>query len=410
MSNGHPGPGLVGRRAECERLNRLLDGVRAGQSRVLVLRGEPGVGKTALMEYLVEQASGCRVARATGVQSEMELAFAGLHQVCAPMLDHLKRLPVPQRDALRTAFGLSSGSAPDRFMVALAVLSLLSDVAEEQPLVCLVDDEQWLDRASAQALGFVARRLGAEPVGLVFAARASSEDVAGLPELVVEGLPEGDARLLLDSVLSGPMDERVRDQIIAETRGNPLALLELPRGLTPEELAGGFGVLSAPGLPGRIEQSFLRRYQALPPVARLLLLVAAAEPTGDPVLVWRAAGRLGIGPAGRTGRGRRRRPRSRSARSTRRWACWSRRRRDCWMNGSGPGPTCCAARSRSCPVAAWMLPRFCSRRPASSNPSTRRWLVRPIWKRCPRRCSRDVWASAAGRGRWPRPCAGHRHR
>ena len=166
----------------------------------------------------------------------MELAFAGLHQVCAPMLDHLKRLPVPQRDALRTAFGLSSGSAPDRFMVALAVLSLLSDVAEEQPLVCLVDDEQWLDRASAQALGFVARRLGAEPVGLVFAARASSEDVAGLPELVVEGLPEGDARLLLDSVLSGPMDERVRDQIVAETRGNPLALLELPRGLTPAEV------------------------------------------------------------------------------------------------------------------------------------------------------------------------------
>src|SRR2546421_7185129 len=196
---------LLDRRSEREVLDRLLEAVRQDESRVLVVRGEPGVGKTALMEYLVEQASGCRVARATGVQSEMELAFAGLHQVCAPMLDHLRRLPVPQRDALRTAFGISSGSAPDRFMVALAVLSLLSDVAEEQPLICLVDDEQWLDRASAQALGFVARRLGAEPVGLVFAARASSEDVAGLPELVVEGLPEGDARRLLQSVLPGPL-------------------------------------------------------------------------------------------------------------------------------------------------------------------------------------------------------------
>lgn len=295
MSDGHPGPGLVGRRTECQGLDRLLDEVRSGQSRVLVLRGEPGVGKTALLEYLVEQASGCRVARATGVQSEMELAFAGLHQVCAPMLDRLERLPVPQRDALRTAFGLSAGSAPDRFLVALAVLSLLSDVAEEQPLICLVDDEQWLDRASAQALGFVARRLVAEPVGLVFAARVSSDDVAGLPELVVEGLPEGDARRLLDSVVSGPLDERVRDQIVAETRGNPLALLELPRGLTPAELSGGFGLPGGGPLSGRIEEIFRRRLEALPAEARLLSLVAAAEPVGEPVLVWRAAERLGIG-------------------------------------------------------------------------------------------------------------------
>jgi DNA-binding CsgD family transcriptional regulator len=295
MSNGQPGPGLMGRRAECEALDRLLDEVRAGQSRVLVLRGEPGVGKTALLEYLVEQASGCHVARAAGVQSEMELAFAALHQVCAPMLDRLNRLPVPLCDALRSAFGISPRRPPDRFLVALAVLSLLSDVAEEQPLICLVDDEQWLDRASAQALGFVARRLGAEQVGLVFAARASSDDVAGLPELVVEGLPEGDARLLLDSVVTGPLDERVRDQIVAETRGNPLALLELPRGLTPAELAGGFGLPGGGSLSGRIEESFRRRLEALPAEARLLSLVAAAEPVGEPVLVWRAAERLGIG-------------------------------------------------------------------------------------------------------------------
>src|SRR6202171_5269911 len=182
---------LRGRRTECEALDRLLDAVRAGESRALVVRGEPGVGKTALLEYAVEQASGCRVVRAAGVQSEMELAFAGLHQLCAPMLDRLERLPVPQRDALRTAFGVSPGSAPDRFFVGLAVLSLLSEVAEERPLICVVDDEQWLDRASAQALAFVARRLEAESVGLVFATRAQSEDLAGLPELVVEGLAEG---------------------------------------------------------------------------------------------------------------------------------------------------------------------------------------------------------------------------
>ena len=231
-------------------LDRLIEAVRAGESRALVVRGEPGVGKTALLEYLVEQASGCRVVRAAGVQSEMELAFAGLHQLLAPMLDRLERLPVPQRDALRTAFGVSPGSAPDRFLVGLAVLSLLSDVAEEQPLICLVDDEQWLDRASAQVLAFVARRLEAESVGLVFAARAPSDELAGLPELVVEGLREDDARALLDSVLTGPLDARVRDQIVSETRGNPLALLELPRGLTPAELAGGFALPGAVPLSG----------------------------------------------------------------------------------------------------------------------------------------------------------------
>jgi len=233
---------LRGRHAECAVLDRLIDAVRGGESRVLVLRGEPGAGKTALLEYLVEKAADCRVERAVGVQSEMELAFAALHQLLEPMLDHLDRIPVPQRDALRTAFGVSPGPAPDLFFVGLAVLTLLSDVAERRPLICLVDDEQWLDRASAQVLAFVARRLEAESVGLVFAARAHSEDLAGLPELVVEGLAEDDARALLDSVLAGALDTRVREQILSDTGGNPLALLELLKGLTPVELAGGFGL------------------------------------------------------------------------------------------------------------------------------------------------------------------------
>ena len=276
-------------------LDRLIDAVRAGESLALVVVGEPGVGKTALLEYAAGRASGCRVMRAAGVQSEMELAFAGLQQLCAPMLDHVDRLPVPQRDALRIAFGLSAGLAPDRFLVGLAVLSLLSEAAEERPLVCLVDDEQWIDCASAQVLGFVARRLAAESVGLVFAARVQGAGLAGLPELAVGGLREAEARALLDSALAGPLDERVRDRLVAETRGNPLALLELPRGLSPAELAGGFGLPAAAPISGRIEEMFRRRVEALPAETRRLLLIAAADPTGDPGLVWRAAGRLGIG-------------------------------------------------------------------------------------------------------------------
>jgi DNA-binding CsgD family transcriptional regulator len=225
----------------------------------------------------------------------MEIAFSGLQQLVAPMLDRLERLPGPQRDALRTAFGLSTGSPPDRLFVAVAVLSLLSDVAEEQPLICVVDDEQWLDRSSAQVLAFVARRLEAESVGLVFAARGRSDELAGLPELVVEGLREGDARALLDSVLTAPLDARVRDQIVAETRGNPLALLELVRGFTPAELAGGFGLPGGVPISRRIEESFRRRLDALPADTRRLLALAAADPVGDPVLVWQAAERLGIG-------------------------------------------------------------------------------------------------------------------
>jgi DNA-binding CsgD family transcriptional regulator len=287
--------GLTGRRSESELLDELVEAVRAGESRALVVRGEPGVGKTALLEYVAEQAVGCRVVRAAGIQSEMELAFAGLHQLLGSMLDRLEHLPVPQRDALRTAFGVSPGSAPDRFFIGLAVLNLLSDVAEEQPLVCLVDDEHWLDHASAQVLAFVARRLDAESVGLVFAARATDDELMGLPELVVEGLGEDDARALLDSVLTGPLDARVRDRIVTETRGNPLALLELPRGVAPAELAGGFALPDAMPLAGRIEESFRRRVDALPAETRRLLQIAAADPVGEPSLLWRAAERLGIG-------------------------------------------------------------------------------------------------------------------
>jgi hypothetical protein len=286
--------GLTDRRSECGTLDRLIEAVQAGESRALVVRGDPGVGKTVLLDYLAGQARGCRVAHAAGVQSEMELVFSGLHQLCGPMLDRLELLPAPQQDALRTAFGLVPGPSPDRFLVGLAVLSLLAEVAGERPLICLVDDEQWLDRASAQALGFAARRLAADPVGVVFAAREPSAELAGLVELEVGGLPDHDARALLASTLTGPLDARVRDLIVAETRGNPLALLELPRGLSPADLAGGFGLPGAAPLTGRIEASFARQLEALPDQTRRLVQLAAADPSGDRSLVWRAAGRLGI--------------------------------------------------------------------------------------------------------------------
>ena len=287
---------LRGRSDATAIFDRLLESVRGGESRVLVVHGEAGVGKSALLEYVEASASGCRVARAAGVQSEMELAFAGLHQLIAPMLDGVERLPTAQRGALLTAFGLAGGAAPDRFLVGLAVLGLLSNVAAHEPLLCLVDDAQWLDRASAQALAFVARRLVAESVALVFVVREPSDedDLMGLPELVVDGLGDDDARALLASVISWPLDERVRDRIIAETHGNPLALLELPRGLTPAQLAGGFGIPSFAALPGRIEDSFARRLAPLPLATRRLLLLAAAEPLGDSALLWRASDRLGI--------------------------------------------------------------------------------------------------------------------
>jgi len=264
-----------------------------------VLRGDPGIGKTALLGYAPDRASGFRVERAAGVEAEKELAFAALHQVCAPMMDQLARLPDPQQEALGTAFGLSAGSPPDRFMVGLAALGLFAEVARERPLICLIDDAQWLDHASAQAFAFAARRLRAESVAMIFAvreARGQTEvpELAGLSELRVAGLPEGEARALLASAHPGPIDDLVLERIIAESQGNPLALLELPRGFTPMELAGGFG-LSSTAPPRRIEESFGRQFAALPVATRRVLLVAAAEPVGDPVVVWRAVDRLGIG-------------------------------------------------------------------------------------------------------------------
>ena len=316
-------PRLIGRTAELETLFRVVD--RApDRGRALVVRGEPGIGKTSLLKAASRHAtdSGVRVLSTVGVQAEADLAFSGLHQLVLPWLagtdwrrpgpgaldgvppvsdstfDGFGRLPERQRDALATALGVGTGPTPDRFLVGLAALNLLSAEAEERPLLCVVDDAQWLDRASAQTLAFVARRLSAEPVAILFAASEPSEDFRGLPELAVGGLQEADALELLHSVVPGPLDEQVRERILAETRGNPLALVELPRGLSPAQLAGGYGLSAvmppAQSWPGWIEESFLRRMRTLPADTQLLLLVAAAEPVGDPALLWRAAGRLGI--------------------------------------------------------------------------------------------------------------------
>src|SRR5918997_1161819 len=288
--------GLRGRESECALLDKLIAAIRRGESRSLVLRGEAGIGKTALLEYLIASASGLTIVRALGVQSDMELPYAALHQLCGPLLDQLEALPPPQRQAMEIVFGLSTGEAPDRFLVGLAGLSLFSEGAEQRPLLCVVDDAQWLDHASALTLAFVARRLLAEPVAIVFAARVPGEELLHMSELEVNGVRNEDARALLSSVVRFKLDERVRDRIIAETRGNPLALLELPRGLTARQLAGGFGLLGAQALTGRIEESFVRRLEPLADDVRRLLLVAAAEPVGDPLLLWGAAERLGVGP------------------------------------------------------------------------------------------------------------------
>jgi DNA-binding CsgD family transcriptional regulator len=299
--NGERAPtALLGRSEEQGTLDRLLDAARAGRSSSLVIRGEAGVGKTALLDYVAERASGCRLARVRGVESEREFAFAGLLQLCGgSTLERAERLVSPQRDALMRAFGLMDGPAPEGFLVGLAALSLLSEVAEEQPLVCLLDDLQWLDSDSVSVLSFVARRLSAEPIGMVFAVRDPSDvqELDGLPELVLSGLGDAHARLLLEALMPGGLDEQVRDRIVAETRGNPLALLELPRGLTPAELAGGFGLPAGRELSGRVEQSFLRRVQSLPPETQRLLLVAAAEAAGDSVVVAQGAAQLGIDSA-----------------------------------------------------------------------------------------------------------------
>ena len=286
---------LVGRADECHRIDRLLQGARGGQSGVLVVRGEAGIGKSALLEYAIASASGFQVVRATGVESEMELAFAGLHQLCTPLLEALLLLPEPQRVAMRTALGLATGATPDRFLIGLALLGLLADTSEKAPLLCVVDDAHWLDKASTQAVAFAARRLFADRVCVVLGTRSVPDELDGLPELVVHGLSDADAGALLASVLSVPLDERVRHRVIAEAHGNPLALLEWPHGLTAAEQGSGLSVPALPQVGSRIEESYRQRVAELPRPTRRFLTLAAADPTGDAVLVWRAAGRLGVG-------------------------------------------------------------------------------------------------------------------
>jgi DNA-binding CsgD family transcriptional regulator/tetratricopeptide (TPR) repeat protein len=295
-------PAFRGRSSEREALDRLLEDARGGRSAVLVIRGVGGVGKTALMRHAAGQASGFRIADVSGVESERELPFAGLQQLCAPLLGRLEALPAPQQDALRVALGLASGEAPDRFLVGLAALTLLAEVAEEQPLLCLVDDVQWLDDATVHVLGFVARRLLAEPIAMVFAARHPSDEhqLDGLPELRLKGLDHADANALLATVIPGRLDEHVRERIIAETRGNPLLLLELPRAMSAEELAGGFARPASARLAGTPEDWFQRQLDPLPADTRRLLQLAAADPVGEPLLVWRAAEQLGIPPQAAT--------------------------------------------------------------------------------------------------------------
>jgi DNA-binding CsgD family transcriptional regulator len=291
-------PKLRGRLREQETLDQLLRDVRGGQSRVLVLRGEAGSGKTVLLDHLATRAASAQVLRASGVESESEIAYSALQQLCAPLLDHLDRLPEPQRAALATAFGLSAGAPPEQLRVGVAVLGLLAEAAAERAVIAVIDDVQWIDAMSAVILGFVARRLSAEPVALVFAARSPGDEdiLTDLPELRIEGLPDADARALLDSVLPWPVDPRVRDQIVAETRGNPLALLELPRGLSSAELAFGLGGHGTAPLAGRVEDGFRRRIAALPAATRTVLLAAAVEPVGNVPLLWRALDRLGVTP------------------------------------------------------------------------------------------------------------------
>ena len=287
---------LFGRHTECQVLDRLVTDAVAGRSGVVVLRGDAGIGKSALLDYVADREHGARLVRAMGVESEMELAYNGLHQLCTPMLDRLERLPPPQRTALATVFGLSDGAAPDRFLVGLATLTLLADVAEQEPLVCIVDDAQWLDQVSVQILAFVARRLFAERVAIVCAARTGIGDeiLVGLPELFVRPLGDSDALALLLENLHGPLDAAVSQRIVVESYGNPLALLELPRTWSVAELAGGFGLPESHPVTGRIEASYVRRLRRLPSDTQLLVLAAAAEPVGDPVLLHRAAGSLGV--------------------------------------------------------------------------------------------------------------------
>lgn len=291
---------LVGRRTERSAVERLLADAEAGQSGALVLRGEAGIGKSALLEHARHTAvtSGFRVEHLVGAESEAQLGFAGVHQLCAPSLDRAGALPDPQRAALEVAFGLRDGAPPDRFLVGLATLNLLADIAEDAPLLCLVDDAQWLDQVSGQVLAFVARRLEAERVAMLFALRDSTDGdlglFSGLPDLHLHGLAETEAHELLIVEVRAPFDDRVRDRIVSEARGNPLALLELSRGSRTAGLTTGFELPDALDVPRRVEREYQRRSGSLPVDTQLLLLVAAADPTGDVELLWRAAAHLGI--------------------------------------------------------------------------------------------------------------------
>jgi DNA-binding CsgD family transcriptional regulator len=284
---------MRGRERETQVLGELIARAREGQGAALVVRGEAGIGKTTLLEWTVESAGGFRVLQAAGAEFEMELAFAGLHALCAPLLGARDRLPGPQGEALDAAFGLGSAGTPDPLRTGMAVLTLLSDAAEESPVICVVDDAQWLDQASAQALGFAARRIGSDAVAMVFGVREPlvPRELVAMPDLLVGGLEEAEARALLLGVLPVRLDEQVVDRILAEARGNPLALRELAVNGPPGQLAGGFAV----ALPARPDRDlFRRRVDGLPPDARLLLLAAAAEPLGDPLLLWNAAKQLGL--------------------------------------------------------------------------------------------------------------------
>ena len=293
-----PGLTLWGRSRERQRLDDTLDHVRGGHSAVLVLRGQAGVGKTSLLQYVARQATDCRITRITGVESELELPFAALHQLCGTVLEGLETLPEPQARALKVAFGLAEGNVPDRFVLGLAVLGLLAEAAANRPLVCVVDDAQWLDEATRQVLGVVGRRLDAESVLLLLAVRETPDEqpFPGLPDLVVEGLDDEDARVLLAAEVPGPLDDRVRDRLVAETGGNPLALLELVKGTSEAELAGGFAIPPTVTLTGHLQEHYLQRVRSLPAPTQLLMLVAAADPTGDATLLWRAARALEVGP------------------------------------------------------------------------------------------------------------------
>ena len=298
MDNGPSAPVLIGRQEELEALGAALDKARKGQSSVIVVSGEAGAGKTAMLNQAVAGLSDMRIAHVAGADAEMELAFAGLHQLCAPMLDHLERLPTAQQDALGVALGLREGRAPDRYLIGLAVLTLLAEVAASRPLVCVIDDAQWLDKASLQALSFSARRLLADPVAMIFGVRESNTpgELKGLPQMVIPRLSDHDARTLLDRGLPGRLDERVRERFLAEAQGNPLALVELPRGIPLQQLAGGYGLMGSRPLESRVEESFMSQLHALPPQTRMLLLTAAADPIGEATLLWQTAKRLGIGP------------------------------------------------------------------------------------------------------------------